>query len=503
MGYSIENTFMQGLGDYVDYVNNLRYIELQRVIQAISNTLNKQLSIEDANLIKALGYVENVREFISNPDKILGSQLTKHGEIAEQIEVNIGNARDVLNGLKDGRLTFDGVGRTAPEDFLDGAMKVQSKFYNGINNTLKAVIEHNGKYDYFGSDGQSYYSIPKDHYDTIQKVLNGDNVDGLTLRTTEKIKEYVHEIERNTGKAFNDVVKPSISDYNDVQIGNVDRTLNNEESLLKDKSDANKTETRKEAEDRRRNAVNDSAPSLKEAGKITGMAALVSGGLSFGISVYQKKKQGINISQFTVQDWKDVGIDTGKGAAKGGISGLSIYTLTNFTVTPAPVASAYVSAAFGMVNIANQYRNGEINAAEFIENGQIVCMDSAISALGAAAGTAIIPVPVLGAVIGSIAANTMMTISKQYLKNTEQMLIKEYNNMFMKELDRLNNEHLRILGEIMKQYYLFGEVTGMAFDFNLNSKLRFENSIALAKLHKVEDNEILKTSNDIASYFLE
>ncbi|NRY59519.1 hypothetical protein [Clostridium beijerinckii] len=503
MGNAIENTVTQGLGNYVNYVNNLRYEELQRVLQEISNKLDIKLSIEDANLIKALGYVENVRGFISNPNKILGSQLTKHGEIAEQIDVNIGNARDVLNGLKDGRLTFDGVGRTAPEDFLDGAMKVQSKFYNGINNTLKAVLEHNGKYEYFGSDGRSYYSIPKDYYETIQKILNGDNVDDLNLKTTEKIKQFVSEIEQNTGRPFNDVVKPSISNYNDVQMGNADNTLKNEESALRDQSNKNKNEAKKEAEDSNKNAINNSGPSLKEAAKITGVAALVSGGMSFAISVYKKKKRGINLSQFTVDDWKDVGIDTGKGAARGGISGLSIYALTNFAKTPAPLASGYVSATFGMINLANQYRNGQINTAEFIENGQIVCIDSAVSVIGAAMGTTIIPVPVLGAVIGSIAANAMMTISKQYLENNEQILIKEYNNMFMKELDRLNSEHLRILGEIMQQYYLLGEITGMAFDFKLNSKLRFDKSIELAKLYRIDDNEILKTSDDIASYFLD
>ena len=67
----------------------------------ISNRFNEELTQQDINLIKALKYVDNVREFVSRPNEILGSELTKHGEIAEQIDVNINNARYILNGLKE------------------------------------------------------------------------------------------------------------------------------------------------------------------------------------------------------------------------------------------------------------------------------------------------------------------------------------------------------------------------------------------------------------------
>lgn len=220
------------------------------------------------------------------------------------------------------------------------------------------------------------------------------------------------------------------------------------------------------------------------------------------MSVAKKKKEGRRITQFTANDWKDVGIDTGKGSVKGGVSGLYIYSLTNFINTPAPLASAYVSATLGVVNLAKKYKNGEITSSDFIENSQLVCIDSAISAIGAGLGSVIIPVPVLGAVVGSIVANTMSSISKDYLEKKEKELINEYTRMYMVEIEKLDKEHALMLSKIMKEYYILGEITTMAFDFNLNSKLIFEKSIDLANLYNVKDNEILKTKSDIDRYFL-
>lgn len=502
MKSAINNTTNQGIGAYVEYINSVRADELQRVLGEISDKLNEELTQQDINLIKALKYVDNVREFVSKPNQILGSELTKHGEIAEQIDVNISNARLVLNGLKE-RFTFDGVGRTAPEDYLDGVQAVQSKFYNGLNNTLKAVLEHKEKYQYFGSDGESYYSIPKDYYETIQKIINGENVDNLSGRTIETAKKLIEEIENQTNRSFNDVIKPSISDYSDVQLGKVNETLDNEQASLNNQAESNKESSKNNAKEDKAKAIDNSAPSMAEAARVTGVAAAVSGGISFVMAVAKKKKEGKNITQLTSDDWKEIGIDTSKGTVKGGISGISIYTLTNFTNTPAPLASAYVSATFGVVNLAKQYNNGEITSSDFIENSQLVCMDSAISAIGAGLGSVIIPVPILGAVIGSIVANTMSSISKDYLDKREQELIGEYNRRYMVEIGKLDKENLSILSKIMQQYYVLGEITTIAFDFNLNSKLRFEKSIDLARTHSVNEDEILKNKQDIDRYFLD
>ena len=54
--------------------------------------------------------MQAVRNFVGTPENILGSATTKHGEIAEQVNVAISRARDILSGNAPAS-TFEGVGR--------------------------------------------------------------------------------------------------------------------------------------------------------------------------------------------------------------------------------------------------------------------------------------------------------------------------------------------------------------------------------------------------------
>jgi len=88
------------------YIDRLTEIQLKAAedIQTAHEALNESLS-----------YVENVRDFVSDTSHILGAMPTKHGEIAEHVQVEIGNAQRVMQHLRP-NATFEGVGRTAPED---------------------------------------------------------------------------------------------------------------------------------------------------------------------------------------------------------------------------------------------------------------------------------------------------------------------------------------------------------------------------------------------------
>ncbi|MCW3596823.1 hypothetical protein, partial [Burkholderia cenocepacia] len=109
-----------------------------------------------------------LREFIGEPGKILGRMDTKHGEIAEQVEVAVRRARDFLAQVAPGA-TFDGVGRTAPMDYRIDGVDFQSKFINGSSKGLTHVLEHMGKYKAFANGG--VYHIPKDQHAQILDVL--------------------------------------------------------------------------------------------------------------------------------------------------------------------------------------------------------------------------------------------------------------------------------------------------------------------------------------------
>jgi len=111
--------------------------------------LEQALRSQDRALADALRQVKQVYDFVGSPEHILGNLKTKHGEIAEQVEVGIQNARSLLNHHTP-NATFDGVGRIAPADYRMDNLDVQSKFVNGVGKNLDHVLDHMKKYDYFG-----------------------------------------------------------------------------------------------------------------------------------------------------------------------------------------------------------------------------------------------------------------------------------------------------------------------------------------------------------------
>jgi DNA-binding transcriptional MerR regulator len=490
----------QVTGAFVDSLNQARLAELSRELERILTDENLALSNQKEAFMEALAQIEKVKDFLNNPEHILGSNLTKHGEIAEQIEIHIRNAYDLLKGNTP-KATFEGVGRTAPEDYLINGIKVQSKFINGLNNNLDHVLKHMDKYGQFGRDG-SYYQIPKDHYETIKQILEGKTPEGLSQKTIDKILKKVHEIESQTGKSFDDVVKPSISNYGDVQRGVADKTVQNHEDSIKNKNDEMEKKIKDDSDKARDQAHQNAKPNLQEGLKAGLIGAGISGGMNLLISIYKKHKEGKNIFTFNQEDWKDVGVDFGKGALKGGVTGVSIYGLTNFTSMTAPMASAFVSASFGVSKLVMDYKKGKISFDEFIEQGQITCLETGVVALGGAIGQALIPIPIIGTMIGSFAASTLMSLAKNYLGSESKKLEQRLNQLFNNALNKINQEYQKIVKSILSEYEQLGTITKMAFNYDCNAVFRFQSSKQLAFAYQVKEKNILKDLNEIDAFFL-
>lgn len=122
----------QIVGSIVDFINRKRLSILEEELAKILEKKSESLTNQDINFLKAMECVNAVKDFISKPEHILGSQVTKHGEIAEQLQVSITNAKSIINGGEN-IYTFEGVRRTAPEDYLTiSGEQVQSKFINGV-----------------------------------------------------------------------------------------------------------------------------------------------------------------------------------------------------------------------------------------------------------------------------------------------------------------------------------------------------------------------------------
>ena len=466
------------LGTFVNVVNENRI-----------NDMNTSLTAQDAAFSLAQEQIRKVRDFIGDPSSILGSEKTKHGEIAEQVEIGIRNARAALDGTLANDLPGDitSISRTGPADYLINNIEVQSKFINGDNNNLAHVLQHMNKYQNFGKDG-SYYHIPKDSHELINKVISGQHVDGLSKKTINAIMNKVNEIESITGQPFNDVVQPGISNYADVQQGTINNTINGHENDLS-----------KENEIIKNNIESDYVPSLAEMGKVSLTGAAVGGGLVFTSKVYSKYKDGKNIfaGDFDIQDWKELGIDSAKGAGVGAVSSAVIYGLTNYASMAAPFASAVVSASKGVSELTKQYASKNINLEEYVDLGLVVCTESAMVGLFTAVGQTLIPLPVIGAVIGSIAGRMFIELTGSNNALKEEMTFKI--NTLTKKLDKAQSDEL---ARVNAEYSKLGELTKAAFNPENNTFEMMQTSIILAQVYEVPDNEVIKSLDELDAFML-
>lgn len=191
-----------------------------------------------------------------------------------------------------------------------------------------------------------------------------------------------------------------------------------------------------------------------------------------------------------------------QGGVTGGISGAAIYGLTNFANLSAPFAGAIVSAGFAVASLGKQYIAGEITTDDFLELGQIACAESAIVGLSAVIGQAVIPVPVLGALLGTIAGRMVMSFGKQYLGEEADKLQKRlevYYNQCVAKIDRAYQE---VIAQIVIQYERLGDLTKAAFDQTRNTALRLQNSIKLAETYGVSQMKIIHTTDELDAFML-
>lgn len=175
-----------------------------------------------------------------------------------------------------------------------------------------------------------YYHVPKDHYDVMRRVAQGETVEGLSLGTIQKIQKKIQEVEQLSGRSFNEVVKPGVSNYGEVQPGKIHETLDQHERELRNRQEELKQEIRSEHQ-----------PNFGEMTKVAIQGAVVGAGFQVAFKLFEKYKQGKNPfkgdSDFTTADWAEVGVAAVHGGTTGSISGAAIYALTNFANLSAPL----------------------------------------------------------------------------------------------------------------------------------------------------------------------
>lgn len=491
----IDNNVEQGIASYVEYLNSIRLMDLINTLEKIlTNETDKleSLATKSANALSNLDWAKLEIDNLISSNR--GGEIGVHGFISEFAETGIRNARDVYQGLQKSVILLNDNG---PADILLQGKEVQMKFYANILNEIKQASNYDGMDMMF----------PKDHVEVIEKIMGGAksvefNGNILSNSQINNIRKAIEEESSIRGVSYDKWLKSSVLDYNDVQKGRIDQTLSDELDSIKQQTSQQKSDIRKEADKDRLYAQQEAQPSFGEASKVAGIGAAVHGGLNFGVFIYKKRKDGKEVWDFDIKDWGECGINTAKGAIKGGISGYAIYGLTNVCHLAAPSAGAITSGTYGLINAAVKYRKGDVDEDGFIDLITLNAIDATGAAIGASIGQAVIPIPVVGALVGSIVATTALSLGKEILNKQELEIINIYQeklNIFINKLDR---EYQEKLEELLKRYYKLGELQQYSFDLNINVHLRFISSINLAKSVGVVEKNILKNECEIDEYFL-
>ena len=127
----------------------------------------------------------------------------------------------------------------------------------------------------------------------------------------------------------------------------------------------------------------------------------------------------------------------------------------------------------------------------------MICAESSIVGLATAAGQMLIPVPVLGAVIGSLAGQMMVNLMSVDSGETVAAL----NEKMAAFTANLDAKYQQVVEQILSEYRKLGDLTVAAFDFDLNVSL-LTRSIELARAYGIEEDKILKDIGDVDDYFL-
>jgi len=111
----------------------------------------------------------------------------------------------------------------------------------------------------------------------MRRVAQGETVEGLSLGTIQKIQKKIQEVEQLSGRSFNEVVKPGVSNYGEVQPGKIHETLDQHERELRNRQEELKQEIRSEHQ-----------PNFGEMTKVAIQGAVVGAGFQVAFKLFEK-----------------------------------------------------------------------------------------------------------------------------------------------------------------------------------------------------------------------
>ena len=451
--------------------------------------------IRDACESARAEFEKHVHDFIDNPDTPgpRGSLSTQHGEIAEKLTVAEINALDIMEG-RSPTATFDGVGGKGPTDYIVDDMPIQSKYGKSAYDSLDLVIEHLKQYESAGIPNTHVYHIPANQHDELSSLLAGDTNEGWTHRDVDAVRRQLEEIRNLTGRNPQDVIQPGKGTYDEVQPDQIRDTVKDREQTIDEL-----------AEGRENQALLDHAPSAAELAQAGAFGGAVGAGVGIGEAILAKWREGKNPfrGEFTKEDWADVGVSGSTGSGRGVVGGSALYLLTNATNLAAPFAGSLVTATMTISNLRRSLRAGHIDDDQFRDYCQIVASEAAIVGLAAAAGQAMIPVPILGAFVGSIAGKIVATTLKGRFEKDAADLASKFGDYERWAMAQLDEEWRRFMAQIDQHFMEMDRLEKLAFDPDTNTELRLRSSATLARRMNVPDEFVLDSTDEVDAFITE
>ena len=476
----VKSTQEQAVAAWIGLINQMRIDDLIEDLNRQDQNLDS--AMESMNW--ALGKIEDL--VVANR----GGNKGVHGFIAEVAECGLENAQSLVHGDKP---VMEWVNDNGPADLLRNGVEIQVKFVNaGGKFSLDAVAAHLQKYpDFLDKDG--IYQIPKDHLDAVRSLYEMPKEEAAKLASSTGGPSYstwrsIHEFFDSSGFSIDDL-EASKFEYSEVQKNAIADKMAEEKSKLADESERIKKDIYEEHK-----------PTPQEDAKAAAAGAVLEAGTAFAISMKRHLVNGKRIGDLTQDDWEEIAIDSGMGLVKGGVRGGAVYWLNNYTATPSSVASALVTASFGVAECAYGFRSGELTEIEFIENSEIACLDASVSAFSSFVGQVAIPIPVLGALVGNAVGTTVYELGKDFYNKREAELLAHYAQE-LKALDtELDGEYAACISglrENMSEYISLLEKA-----FSPNAAMAFSGSVEFAVSLNVPDGEILHTLEEVDDFFL-
>jgi hypothetical protein len=236
---------------------------------------------------------------------------------------------------------------------------------------------------------------------------------------------------------------------------------------------------------------------ISVGGRVAAAVGATVGFSSVAIRKFTKEKKNLFAGDYTDEDWREIGGESFKSGIVGGVTGGVIYGLTNFADLSAPMAGAMVAAVKGLTPLIKDYQAGKISMDALVDGGMFVCSDVAIVGMCTVAGQTLIPVPLLGAMIGSVAGK----ILNQLLSSKLQGMQKAVDAKMALIMGRLDSAYALVVAKVTADIEHLGSLTTIAFDLSTNIRL-IERSLDLAREYGVPDHFLIKSESELDRYML-